>query len=245
MKESLSYPDIEGLRKRPTVIYLIAPEHRIKYYSVILNLFYTACFEHCMRNWNGGDRMGKQKLLPVYFFLDEFGNLGKIDNFASVITTLRKRDCSVNIILQEKAQLDALYGKDAQTIFAGGCGNKLFFSGLDTETCRSLEMTLGQQTHYDFERDDPQRPERKVGKPLMRHDEIRMLPRNKAILVSGGMRPVLLKMPPYFRVRALRSEAATPPVPWAMSEPEEQETVPAVAADGRPWFLQAEAEALR
>ena len=32
------------LRKRPTVIYLIVPE-QISYYAVLLNLFYTACFE--------------------------------------------------------------------------------------------------------------------------------------------------------------------------------------------------------
>jgi type IV secretory pathway TraG/TraD family ATPase VirD4 len=232
--------DIGGLREQPTVIYLIVPEHKISYFAVILNLFYTACFEHCLQHWNRDNRADRKRLLPVYFFLDEFGNLGKINNFRSMITTLRKRECSLSLILQEKAQLNALYEKDAQTIFGGGCGHKLFFTGLDTETCRYLETTLGQQTECDVDRDGAEREERKVGAPLMRHDEIRMLSARKAILVSGGKRPVLFKMPPYYRVSALRKKTALPPVPCPVHQTEAA-TAPAVGADGRPWFLQTEA----
>jgi type IV secretion system protein VirD4 len=230
---------IGGLREQPTVIYLIVPEHKISYFSVILNLFYTACFEHCLQHWNRGNGREKHRLLPVYFFLDEFGNLGKINNFRSVVTTLRKRDCSLSLILQEKAQLDALYEQDAKTIFGGGCGHKLFFTGLDTETCRYLETTLGQQTACDVDRDGAEREERKVGAPLLRHDEIRMLSPRKAILVSGGKRPVLFKMPPYFLVSALRKKTALPPVPYPVRQTETA-TAPAVGADGRPWFLRTE-----
>jgi type IV secretory pathway TraG/TraD family ATPase VirD4 len=50
----------------------------------------------------------------VQFFLDEFGNLCKLRNFSSIITTLRKRRCSVSIIFQELSQLEKIYGdKDA------------------------------------------------------------------------------------------------------------------------------------
>jgi type IV secretion system protein VirD4 len=222
--------DIAALRERPTVIYLIVPEHKVRYYGVILNLFYTACFEHCVRCPAGAG------VLPVYFFLDEFGNLGRIENFAAVITTLRKRRCSVSIILQEKAQLDALYGRDAQTIFAGGCGHKLYFSGLDLDTCRHLEATLGQQTEYDGL---AEREARKVAIPLLRHDEIRMLPPDRAILISGGRRPLRLKMPPYFRVGQWRRQTALPAVPHPTPRSgATRERNGAVSTDGRPYFLQ-------
>ena len=50
--------EIGRLRRQPTVIYLIVPEHKISYFSVILNLFYTACFEHCLTAWDAGDPAG-------------------------------------------------------------------------------------------------------------------------------------------------------------------------------------------
>jgi type IV secretory pathway TraG/TraD family ATPase VirD4 len=130
--------DLSALRKEPTVIYLVVPEHRIKYFSLILNLFYSACFAQCLEHGEG---------LPVYFLLDEFGNLGRINEFAGIITTLRKRRCSISIILQELSQLTAIYGQhEGRTIYSGGSANKLFYSGLDLETTRYVEGLLGHNT---------------------------------------------------------------------------------------------------
>lgn len=206
--------DIAGLRERPTVIYLIVPEHKIRYFSVILNLFYSACFEHCLSHWDERSGAANAALLPVSFFLDEFGNLGRINDFASVITTLRKRRCSVSLILQEKAQLEALYGRlDAQTIFSGGCGNKLFFPGLDQETCEYLERALGQNTVYDTYYAGVSERARVMGTPLLRADEIRMLADGQAILLSGNERPVLFAMPPYYALETLLARSQVPPAP--------------------------------
>ncbi len=206
--------EIRRLRRQPTVIYLIVPEHKISYFSVILNLFYTACFEHCLTAWDAADPAGNAQLLPVSFFLDEFGNLGKLDNFAGIITTLRKRRCSVSLILQERAQLEALYGRlDAQTIYSGGCGHKLFFGGLDPETCRGLEAALGQNTVYDTYYEGVSEHARVLGVPLKRADEIRMLPPEQAILLSGRQRPALLAMPPYYALPALKEQSERPPFP--------------------------------
>ncbi len=136
---------IENLRKEKTIIYIIVPEHQVRYFSILINLFYSACFEFCLEN--PGDKKGD---LPVFFFLDEFGNLGRIYNFASIATTLRKRRCSINIIMQELSQLEAIYGRnEARAMFSGGMGNKLFYSGLDLETCTYLEKVLGSNTEYD------------------------------------------------------------------------------------------------
>jgi len=41
--------DIEALRKEKTIIYLIIPEHLVKYYSITINLFYSSCFEYCIK----------------------------------------------------------------------------------------------------------------------------------------------------------------------------------------------------
>jgi type IV secretory pathway TraG/TraD family ATPase VirD4 len=191
-----------AFRKQKTVIYLIVPEHKITYFSIILNLFYSMCFEHCLEHWNEADARENEALLPCFFFLDEFGNLGNIRNFSSIITTLRKRRCSVSIIFQELSQLEKIYGdKDARSIFSGGCGSKLFFSGMDTQMCDYVEKALGQNTEYDTLYQGISEHARTVAQPLMRGDEVRMMDTDRGVLLSGHQRPICFAMPRYFQVR--------------------------------------------
>ncbi len=197
--------DLEGLRTGKTAIYLIVPEHQLRYFSLLLNLFYSACFRFCLET-------GGRDAAPVFFFLDEFGNLGHIKDFAAIMTTLRKRRCSISIVLQEIAQLTTLYGPhEARTIFAGGCGQKLFFSGLDLDTTRYVEGVLGRSTAFDESGADPGDPGRPVGVPLMRSEDVRMMKPEEAVLVAGRERPIKLHMPPFYRVRTLKRLAAMPP----------------------------------
>lgn len=206
--------DIAALRSQRTVIYLIVPEHKIRYFSLILNLFYTATFEYCLTHWDETDERANAGLLPVYFFLDEFGNLGRIDNFPSTITTLRKRNCSLSVIVQASAQLEALYGRyGAETILSGGCNSRLFFGGLDQATCEQLERGLGQNTVYDTYYAGVSERARVMGRPLMRADEIRMLGDAEAILISKNQRPVRLTMPAFHEVDELLSRSRVRPAP--------------------------------
>jgi len=184
---------IEKLRTEKTVIYLIVPEHRIKYYSMFINLFYTACFEYCLSS------PIDENSLPIYFLCDEFGNMGNINNFAGIATTLRKKRCSISIILQELSQLETIYGKyEAQTIYAGGMQNKLFYSGHDHETCSYLESVLGTSTEYDTTFGGIDDKGRTLARPLMSADEIRMMKPSEGILISGSERPIKIEMEPYY-----------------------------------------------
>ena len=193
---------IEALRNRKTIIYLITPEAQIKYFSILLNLFYSACFEYCLQ----------QSGHPVFFILDEFGNLGPIGtNFSAIITTLRKRQCSINIILQELAQLTAVYGPhEGRVILSGGVGSKLFFSSMDIESCTYLERVLGRSTAQEKVQEGQALT---AGKPLMTSDQIRMMAAHEAILISGSYPPMLLNMPPYFQDRAMKKKTQKPPAP--------------------------------
>lgn len=189
--------DIEALRKEKTIIYLNVPEHLVKYFSIIINLFYSACFEYCIQETKGN---------PVFFFLDEFWNLWKINNFDTIATTLRKRRCSINIIMQELSQLTAIYGNhEAKSIFSGGMANKLFFSWLDLETCTYIERVLGKATMQETVEDERDEKGRTitVGQPLMSADQIRMMEKDQAILISWSQMPIRLKMPPFFKDRGL------------------------------------------
>lgn len=136
---------------------------------------------------------------PVYFLLDEFGNLGYVHNFASVITTLRKRRCSISLILQDLSQLRAIYGPDeARTIFSGGCANKLFYGGLDLETAEYVERALGKRTEYDTVFGGISDRARTVAVPLMTADQVRRMRWGEAVLLAGKERPATTVQGPRF-----------------------------------------------
>jgi len=202
--------DVAALRRRRSALYLIVPEHQVRYFSPLLKLVYSACFAHCLQTGQQPEEH------PVYFFLDEFGNLGYLPEFATIITTLRKRRCSVSLILQELSQLRAIYGPDvARTIFSGGCGNKLFFAGLDLETANYVEQALGQNTAYDTTFGGIDAHARTLAVPLLRAEEARRLPPEAAVLISGRQRPARLHLPPYFRVPAWQALTQKEPVTQA------------------------------
>lgn len=189
--------DIPTLRTGKSIIYLIIPEDKVRYFAIMLNLFYSACFEYCIKHPQGN---------PVFFFLDEFGNLPPIANFATMTTTLRKRKCSISLILQALSQLETVYGRtEAQTILTGGISNKLYFSGLDLETCEYLEKVLGASTSYDLFMSTGAINDnaRTVSIPLMRSHEIRMLPDDEAIFITTNKKPIKLKMLPYYKNKSL------------------------------------------
>jgi type IV secretion system protein VirD4 len=204
------------------VVYLIVPESRIPYFSLILNLFYRACFRECLEHWDESAYRAGQ-LLPVYFFLDEFGNLGRIPHFETMATTLRKRACCISLILQQPAQLQAVYGqKRAESILGGGCASKLYLAGLDPQTALEVERQLGTETVAELAWGENTR---RLGKPLLRAEEIRRMPSSRGILISGRERPVYVKLPACYEVPAwLRAmEIPPPPFPGGGADPGDAE----------------------
>jgi len=193
-KDSLRYED---LRKKLTAIFVIVPEHEISYYSFLLSMLYTQIFNYCATMSTGSHN------LPVFFLLDEFGNSGKIPNFETLITTLRKRNCSISIILQDLKQITKTYGKDCDsTIINGGCTGKIFFPGLAIDTCIQVEKMLGQKTvnqSTEFGK------KQMIGRSLNTADEIRRMRSEEAIFFYGNRYPIKLKMTPYFKNSSFRS----------------------------------------
>ena len=189
--------DIQALRSWKTIIYVIVPEKDTSYFSFIVNLFYSSCFDYCMDVWDddvykkklAGE---KKKIADVYYLLDEFWNLGNIKNFATNITTLWKRGCSISLFLQNLSQLRKCYGKDdSDSIFSWWTANKLILWWCDLEICSYLERMLWKKTEQEtvIEVNDKKRTVT-VWKPLLSCDQIRMLDRWESVLISGSKKPV-------------------------------------------------------
>ena len=82
----------------------------------------------------------------VYFILDEFGNMPKIDKFDKMITVGRSRKIWFNMVVQSYAQLDNVYGQTISNIVKSNCGMKMFIGSNDIETCEEFSKLCGNKT---------------------------------------------------------------------------------------------------
>jgi type IV secretion system protein VirD4 len=65
--------------------------------------------------------------------MDEFSNVALPDEFDKLLSTMRSREVSVSIILQNLAQLKALF-KDTWESIVGNCDEFLYLGGNEQST---------------------------------------------------------------------------------------------------------------
>lgn len=82
----------------------------------------------------------------VYFILDEFGNMPKIDKFDKMITVGRSRKIWFNMIVQSYTQLNNVYGDNVANIVKSNCGFKMFIGSNDIGTCEEFSKLCGNMT---------------------------------------------------------------------------------------------------
>ncbi len=82
----------------------------------------------------------------VYFILDEFGNMPKIDKFDKMITVGRSRKIWFEMIVQSFSQLKNVYGETVADIVKGNCGIKMFIGSNDMPTCEEFSKMCGNMT---------------------------------------------------------------------------------------------------
>ena len=208
MLTSYSNFDLKQLRQRRTILYVQVDEKDQQYYSFLQTLFWQQLLNMCMENPVEG-----KPFLPIRIFLEEVGNLNRIPSLRVALAAARSRMTSISLVLQSKRQLDLIYGYQESQIMIENCLSKLIYPGLDYESAKYVENLLGSQTvKYGNPHDkDEEVKYSERSRPLMYADEIRRLPDNKAILVQGNQKPVLLDTEPYYENSHFSKLAQIPP----------------------------------
>ena len=77
--------------------------------------------------------------------LDEFANVALPDDFCSLLSTMRSREISSIIIIQNFAQLKALF-KDTWETIPGNCDTFIYLGGNEQSTHKYVSELLGKGT---------------------------------------------------------------------------------------------------
>jgi type IV secretion system protein VirD4 len=80
---------------------------------------------------------------PVYFILDEFGNLPKIHKMEQMVTVGRSRNIWLNLVVQSYSQLSKVYDEKAADIIKSNCNIQIFIGTSDLKTIEDFSKRCG------------------------------------------------------------------------------------------------------
>lgn len=183
----------KGNRKKRTALFCVIPDSD-KSYNFIVGMLYTQLFQelYYQADFNYGGKLP----LDVTLMLDEFANVALPDDFCSLLSTMRSRKISAVIIIQNLAQIKALFKETWETI-TGNCDTLVYLGGNEKSTHEYISELLGKGTidkrstgetkgthgsssrNYDV-----------LGRSLMNPDEVRNMDNKNCLIFIKGFNPI-------------------------------------------------------
>ena len=185
--------ELDSIGERKTAIFAVIPDNDSSY-NFIVGMLYTQLFQrlYYQADFVHGGRLP----VHVHFVMDEFANVALPDEFDKILSTMRSREISVSIIIQNMAQLKALFDKQWESI-VGNCDEFLYLGGNEQSTHEYVSKLLGKET-IDTNTYGQSRGRNGsystnyqiAGRELLQPDEVRALDNQYALLFVRGERPL-------------------------------------------------------
>lgn len=186
-----------GFRPNRSQQHAISQVHKnmqLSHLHYVVDMLYTQLFQQLY--YQADSVHGGRLPVHVHFVMDEFANVALPDEFDKLLSTMRSREISVSIIIQNLAQLKALFEKQWESI-VGNCDEFLYLGGNEQSTHEYVSKLLGKET-IDTNTYGRSRGRngsystnyQLAGRELMTPDEVRMLDNQYALLFIRGERPI-------------------------------------------------------
>lgn len=188
--------ELEQMGERKTALFAVIPDNDSTF-NFLIGMLYTQLFQ--MLYYQADIVHGGELPIPVHFLMDEFANVALPDEFDKLLSTMRSRQIFVSIIIQNLAQIKALY-KDSWESIVGNCDELYYLGGNEQSTHKFMSEYLGKETldtntygkstgrsgNYSINY-------QQAGRELLTADEVRLLDNDYALLFIRGERPIFDK----------------------------------------------------
>lgn len=185
---------VDGDKNKKTALFCVIPDSD-KSYNFLVGMLYSQIFQEL---YYQADFCFKGRLpIHVTFMLDEFSNVALPEDFCSLLSTMRSREISCIIIIQNLAQIKALFEKTWETI-PGNSDTLIYLGGNEQSTHKYISESLGKGT-IDKKSSGETRGKNGsssrnfdvLGRELLTPDETRKLKNDQCILFIRGCDPVI------------------------------------------------------
>lgn len=176
---------LQELGERKIALFCCIPDSD-KSLNYLVGMIYTQLIQTLYRQ---ADRVHKGRLpVPVHCLMDEYANISlPKDTFLSALATMRSRAIFCSIIVQNMAQLKAMYKDDWESL-VGLCDEFLYLGGTEKETHKYVSELLGKETISTTSYNQSKGRSgsysinhQQSGRDLMTPDEVRLLDNSKCI----------------------------------------------------------------
>lgn len=130
----------DGFGEKKTALYLIIQDEKTTLHFLV-SVFIKQCYEFLIERAQA--YTGGALPLRLNFILDEFSNFPRIADMPAMISAARSRNIRFLLVVQSKQQLQAMYGKDAETI-KSNCRNWIYLPCRELELLREIRELCGE-----------------------------------------------------------------------------------------------------
>lgn len=185
--------DLDSFGEKKVALFAIIPDNDSSF-NFLVSILYTQLFQRLF--FLADYKYGGSLPIPVHFLMDEFANVSLPNDFEKILSVMRSRQVFVSIILQNLAQLKALFEKQWESII-GNCDEFLYLGGNEQSVHKYASELLGKatidmntygkssgrsgnySTNYQIS-----------GRELMTPDELARLDNKYALVFIRGERPI-------------------------------------------------------
>lgn len=186
--------ELSSIGERKTALFAVIPDNDSSF-NFIVGMLYTQLFQQL---YYLADHVYNGRLpVHVHFVMDEFSNVALPDEFDKLLSTMRSREISVSIILQNLAQLKALF-KDTWESIVGNCDEFLYLGGNEQSTHKYVSELLGKETidtntygQSKGRNGSYSTNYQQSGRELLTPDEVRMIDNRYALLFIRGEQAIM------------------------------------------------------
>ena len=188
LSEMLAYSDFDmkDIGRKKTAVFIIIQDEK-KTYHALATIFIKQCYETLIdvAQENGGK-------LPTRtnFILDEFANMPPLKDVTTMITAARSRQIRFNLVIQNFAQLNQVYGADDAETIKGNCANLVYLMSKELKALEEISKLCGEKKvkgKGDKEADKE--------KPLISIGELQRLKMGDCIIIKDRSYPLKTKLP--------------------------------------------------
>ena len=209
--------NFEDFTDKPTVLFIKVPDEKESRHSIA-----TMCISQMYKTLIdiASQKPNLQLDRPVYFILDEFANLPKIEKMDTIITVARSRRIYFELAIQSYSQLDNKYTKEVADTIKGNCNIQIFIGTEDQKTreefskmCGEVSLKTKNISQNQSEKNDKDVTKtigsQIVTRPLIEPYELGQLPYDVNIVKIYGQPPIKTKMTQYFKNPVLDQRKAS------------------------------------
>ena len=170
---------------RPMALFVITRDEAPQTYSTVVSSIIDTIYTSLV---DKAQHMPTRRLpRRVHFILEEFGNIGALQNINDMISASRSRGIRICAVVQSLCQLYLKYSADLARVLVGNFQNLVYMASTDMELVKMISDRCGTMTD----------PYTKVSRPLMSPDRLTHLDkkRGETLMLLDRHYPYITDLP--------------------------------------------------